>query len=149
MIEEQLKEEEKKCKEMLDLKITAEQTLELTQEDAKAMHERRTTNRDDIIKQRMRLSQLKKQRERLETEDEELDINNKETNKENEKLEADNERLETKIVELIQRIDVSTLLKEIDIEEMKQQASATINMNMAFQAMMNRFESIRTQATDV
>ena len=50
MIEEQLKEEEKKCKEMLDLKITAEQTLELTQEDAKAMHERRTTNRDEIIK---------------------------------------------------------------------------------------------------
>ena len=50
MIEEQLKEEEKKCKEMLDLKITAEQTLELTQEDAKEMHERRTANRDDIIK---------------------------------------------------------------------------------------------------
>ena len=35
---------------MLDLKITAEQTLELTQEDAKEMHERRTANRDDIIK---------------------------------------------------------------------------------------------------
>ena len=97
----------------------------------------------------MRLSQLKKQRERLEAEDEELDIKNKETNKENEKLEADNERLQVKIVELVQRIDVSTLLKEIDIEEMKQQANATINMNMAFLAMMNRFESIRTQSTDV
>ena len=80
----------------------------------------------------------------MEAEDEELDIKNKETNKENEKLEADNELLETKIVEVIKRIDISTLLKEIDIEEMKQQANATINMNMAFSAMMNRFESIRT-----
>ena len=101
MIEEQLKEEEKKCKEMLDLKITAEQTLELAEEDAKEMHERRANNREDIIKQRMKLSQLKKQRERLEVEDEELAIKNKETNKENEKLEADNERLQVKIVELI------------------------------------------------
>ena len=50
MIEEQLKEEEKKCKEMLDLKITAEQTLELAEEDAKEMHERRANNREDIIK---------------------------------------------------------------------------------------------------
>ena len=45
---------------MLDLKITAEQTLELAQEDAKEMHEKRAANREDIIKQRMKLSQLKK-----------------------------------------------------------------------------------------
>ena len=48
---EQLREEEKKCKEMLDLKITAEQTMEITQEDAKAMKERRIANKENIIKQ--------------------------------------------------------------------------------------------------
>ena len=86
---------------MLDLKITAEQHLELAQEDAKEMHEKRTANREDIIKQRMRLSQLKKQRERLTAEDEEVALKNKETHKENEKLEVDNERLQGAIVELI------------------------------------------------
>ena len=35
---EQLRDEEIKCKDMLDLKITAEQTLELTEEDANAMN---------------------------------------------------------------------------------------------------------------
>ena len=46
---EQLKEEEKKSKNMLDLKITAEQNLELAEEDYKEMHTRRLSNRDLII----------------------------------------------------------------------------------------------------
>lgn len=62
---EQLKEEEKKCKEMLDLRITAEHTLETTEEDAKEMKVRRMANKEDIIKQRLRLSQLKSQKKRL------------------------------------------------------------------------------------
>lgn len=43
---EQLKEEEKKSKDMLDLKITAEQNLEEAEEDFKEMHQKRVTNRD-------------------------------------------------------------------------------------------------------
>ena len=56
---EQLRDEEVKCKDMLDLKITAEQTLELEEEDAKEMYARRVANKEDIIKQQLRLSQLK------------------------------------------------------------------------------------------
>ena len=48
---EQLKVEEKKCKEMLDLKIDVEQNLEIKEEDAKEMNARRGVNREDIIKQ--------------------------------------------------------------------------------------------------
>ena len=104
---------------MLDLKITAEQTLELTEEDAREMSARRFANKDDIIKQQLRLSQLKSQKKRLQEESEELATGNAAVIKENEKVEADNERLQQVIMELIQRIDVSTLLKEIDMEEMR------------------------------
>ena len=48
---EQLKVEEKKCKEMLDLKIDVEQNLEIKQEDAKEMKAKRVRNKEDIIKQ--------------------------------------------------------------------------------------------------
>ena len=46
LMHEQLKEEEKKCKDMLDLKITAEQTFnDFTQPDAAVMAEKKNQNR--------------------------------------------------------------------------------------------------------
>lgn len=42
---------------------------------------------------------------------------------ENKKYDEENEKLERKIIELIQRIDVSTLLKEIDMDEMNHLAN--------------------------
>ena len=92
---------------------------------------------------------MKSQKKRLKEEDEELKAENVTTIKENEKYEADNERLQASIVELIQRIDISTLLKEIDMEEMRQLANQNINMNMAFTSLINKWESIKTQDTDV
>ena len=91
---EQLQDEEKKSKIMLDDKITAEQTLELLDEDAKEMKGKRKTNREDIIKQQLKLSQLKSQKKRLQEESEELTTSNAAVIKENEKVEAENERLQ-------------------------------------------------------
>ena len=149
MVLEQLREEEKKCKDMLDLKITAEQTMELTSEDADAMAKRRAENKDDIIQQQLRLSLLKSQKKRLQAEDDVLTRDNEKTIKENEKYEADNEKLQGEIMELIQRIDISTLLKEIDMEEMRHLANQNINMNMAFQSLINKWEVINKQDSDV
>ena len=146
---EQLKEEEKKCKDMLDLKITAEQTMELAEEDAKEMKARRVANKEDIIRQQLRLSQLKSQKKRLAAESEELTVDNANVIKENEKCETDNETLQKVILGLIQRIDVSTLLKEIDMEEMRHLATQNINMNMAFQSLINKWEVIKRQEADV
>ena len=126
---EQLKVEEKKCKEMLDLKIDVEQNLELKEEDAREKKARREVNREDIIKQQLRLSQLKSQRKRLTTEQADLTTNNAQLIKENEKFEVDNEKLNKEIVEVIQRIDVATLLKEIDMEEMRHLANQNIQTN--------------------
>jgi hypothetical protein len=50
---------------------------------------------------------------------------------------------------LIQRIDVSTLLKEIDMEEMRHLANQNINMNMAFQSLLMKWEAIKKQESDV
>ena len=146
---EQLQDEEKKCKIMLDDKITAEQTLEITEEDAKEMNGRRIKNKGDIIKQQLRLSQLKSQKKRLQEESEELTTSNAAVIKENEKIEAENERLQKVIMELIQRIDVSTLLKEIDMEEMRHLAAQNTTMNMAFQSLINKWEVINRQETEI
>ena len=146
---EQLQDEEKKCKIMLDDKITAEQTLEITEEDAKEMNGRRIKNKGDIIKQQLRLSQLKSQKKRLQEESEELTNSNAAVIKENEKIESENERLQKVIMELIQRIDVSTLLKEIDMEEMRHLATQNTTMNMAFQSLINKWEVINRQETDI
>ena len=78
---------------MLDLKITAEQTMDRTQEDAKEMATRKMVNKEDIIKQQLRLSQLKSQKKRLTAEEAVLTKDNEITIKENTKYEADNEKL--------------------------------------------------------
>ena len=85
----------------------------------------------------------------MQEEDETLKAENEQTIKENVKYEADNERLQGVILELIQRIDVSTLLKEIDLEELKHVANQNINMNMAFQSLMNKWEVIKKQENDI
>lgn len=50
---------------MLDSKIDIEHKLEETEEDEKEMKGRRIANKEDIIKQQLRLSQLKSQKKRL------------------------------------------------------------------------------------
>ena len=105
---EQLKEEEKKCKVMLDLKITAEQTMELKEEDAREMAAKKTANKEDIIKQQLRLSQLKSQKKRLTEEKEVLTRDNAAIIKENEKYEENNEKLQKEIGSL--KVDKQKLI---------------------------------------
>lgn len=66
---------------------------------------------------------MKATRKRLTAEDEVLVKENADVIKENDKYEISNESVQKTIMELIQRIDVSTLLREIDVEEMRHQAT--------------------------
>lgn len=146
---EQLKEEEKKCKDMLDLKIDAElQFKDFTDPDAAVMAERKRTNREDLIKAEIKKSQLKSQRERMTAEHEELEATNAKLLKENTDFDAKNDALNKDILDLIQRIDVATLLKEVDLEEMKLLATNNVNMNMAFTALLNKWDAIQ-KADDI
>ena len=145
----QLTEEEKKSKIMLDEKIDAEHQTETTNEDAKEMQARRIANKEEIIKQQLRLSQLKTQKKRLQEEDAELVKSNEATKKDNVKLTSENEKLEQIILELIQRIDVSTLLKEIDMEEMRHLAQQNTNMNMRFEQLIDKWEDIKKKSDEI
>ena len=69
--------------------------------------------------------------------------------KENEKFEVDNERLNKEIVEVIQRIDVATLLKEIDMEEMRHLANQNIQTNQAFESLLYKWNIIKDQQNDI
>ena len=114
----QLKREEGNSKDMLDLKITAEQELELTTEDYEAKLKVKEQNQEDLAKLKLKLDQLRSQKKTLTKEKEELDVENAQLKKENEKYEADNEKLAGDISELKQRIEISSLLKKIDLDEM-------------------------------
>lgn len=141
-LQEQLKEEEAKAKDMLDAKITAEQEMEILREDASAMASKRAANRDDLIRHQIKLSQLRANNERTAKELAAKKIENEALLKSNADLDAKNTKLDAAIVELVQRIDLNTLLREVDLEEMKLLAQNNTHMNMAFMQMMTKWEAI-------
>ena len=65
------------------------------------------------------MSKLKKQNARLQEEKKELDGKNAHLLKDNEKYTKDNAALAVEIMNLIKYIEVSTLLKEIDLNEIE------------------------------
>jgi uncharacterized protein YpiB (UPF0302 family) len=64
--------------------------------------------------------------------------------KNNNEIEAKNEKLDAQIIELVQRIDINTLLKEVDLEELKLLASNNTAMNMGFMQMLTKWEAINS-----
>lgn len=144
----QLGEEERKAKALLDEKITADQKFETETENATKESNLRKQQRQDWIDKKLKLSMLQRQNELLTEEEKTLTAFNAELLKENEKYEKDNEGLAKEISLLIQRIDVSTLLKQIDLEEMKMLATQNTNMSVAFQAVLMQWENILKNGED-
>ena len=70
---------------------------------------------------------------------------NERLKKENDKYEIDNEKLNKNIIDLIQRIDISTLLKEIDMDEIELLAQNNEKMQMAFKGLLNHLDRIHEQ----
>ena len=75
-------------------------------------------NRDEIIKSRVKNSQLEKQKLMLDEEEKQLEKSLAELTTKNEELEKDNEDHKKKIAMCIQRIEINNLLKSIDKEEL-------------------------------
>lgn len=135
-----LADEEKRAKDLLDQKITVDQTMELKTEDAEKMAAHRRNQRQELIDKKLRLSMLESANRQLTEEDKVLAKSNAELLKENDEIEKKNEELTKEINLLIQRIDVSTLLKQIDLEEMRMLANNNTQMSMAFQGVLNQWE---------
>jgi len=109
--------EEKEAKDLLNLKITAEQELDDLTIKFKAEDKLRHENRENQIKLQLRVSVEDARDKRLEEEVKELIKTNLDLDKEN--LILDKFMLDQgkKIEELVSKISISSLLKEVDLEE--------------------------------
>ena len=135
---ETLKDEESKAKDMLDEKIKLENELKLSNEDLDKQNKTvgdNDQNRIDLLNKR---DMLESQKERLTAEVGDLDTQNEDYKAKNEELEVKNAELEAKIRIIQQKIDVNTLLKEIDIEDFVIQTKNNQNL----MALVRRWESI-------
>lgn len=119
--------------------------MELLTEEADLVEKRRAEGREEMLRMQIKLSQLQTANAKTKEELEKLTATNESLTKNNATLDAKNTKLDAEIVALIQRIDVNSLLKEVDVEELKLMVTNTENMNMAFMNMMNRWESIRKE----
>jgi hypothetical protein len=137
-----LNEEEKKAKDLLDQKITTEQTMEVEQEKADKARNLRRSQRNELIEKKLRLSMLQSSKDQLTAESKVLAESNAKVIAENKDLVAKNEQLAKEIAVIMQRIDVSTLLKQVDLEEMKVLANNNNSMSMAFQGVLFQWDSI-------
>ena len=93
----------------------------------------------------MLLSQLQTKNKRDAEELADLEKSNDTLLKDNEKYTEGNSKLQKEIFQTIQRIDVATLIKEVDIEELKMLANNNISMNMGFQAMLQKWDAIQNK----
>lgn len=138
-----LAEEEKNGKDMLDEKLRLQQELaQLAEEmgDQKAMH---VKNREEIIKQNIRSSQLTAAEDKSITEYERLKKENDFYIKKNAEFEKENVELNKEIQQTIQKIDINTLLKEVDMEDMKLISQNNKQMNSALHNLISKWEQIQ------
>lgn len=119
--------------------------MEILTEEADAIEKKRLENREELLRMQVKLSQLTTANGRNKIELEKITLSNETLIKNNIVTDEKNTKLDKEIVNLIQRIDVNSLLKEVDIEELKLLATNTENMNMAFMNMLNRWQSINKE----
>ena len=140
-----LGEEENKAKDMLDEKIKLQQNLmQLTEDlnDARALAAR---HREEIIKLQIKFSQLQTLEEKSKVEVQSLLEENDFYKKKNDEFEAENEQLNKEIFAYIQKIDINSLLKEVDIEDLKLLAQNNKMMTSALHQMLTKWETIQKE----
>lgn len=129
MLDKANTDEEAKSKAYLDEKQKIEQDHTDLDEKLKERIDKMEFNRDEIIKARVKNSQLDKQKEMLDLEEKELEKGNAELDANNTDLEKENDDLKQKIALTIQRIDINNLLKSIDKEELQVLTAGNLQMN--------------------
>ena len=134
--------EETHSKTRLDEKLKTDQDLlDLNEKLVKEM-KNEEDGRDELIRMRVKNSQLDSQKEMLDNERKQLDLANTKLKAENDKLEKENEKYVTEITTTVQKIDINNLLKEIDTEEYKLIADNNKQMNFVLQNMLTKWQFI-------
>lgn len=140
---DRIKEEESKAQDMLNKKIELQNNMAIVNDDLEKEQELCTKNREELIKLQIKKSQLEKQEERLEVELDKVAKENDAFHLKNDELEKENKKLEAEILATIQRIDINSLLKEIDVEDMRLLAQNNQLMNKALNGLINKWGEIQ------
>ena len=135
-------DEEARSKVYLEEKLKLEQDLLELKEDLEKDLATKARNREELIKLKVKKSQLESQHKQLTTDEasykeknDRLDAKNKELDKQNVKLKKD-------IQDAIQKIEINDLLKEIDVEEIQLLAKNNKSMNNAMTNLITKWNVI-------
>ena len=142
-LDKALKDEETLSKKYLEEKQKIEQEHTDLDEKLKERTDKMEFNRDEIIKARVKHSQLIKQQEMLDQEEKDLEKKNAELLRNNEDLEKENDGLKKQIALTVQRIDINNLLKSVDKEELHVLAHGNVQMNDMLSNLVYKWNFIK------
>jgi len=118
-LNEKIEDEEKRSKLHLEEKLKCEQEFLILKEDLEKDLNTKAKFREELIKLKVKKSQLDSLQKSLTQEDEELKDKNAKVEEKNKELEKSNAKFKKEIQQAIEKIEINDLLKEIDIEEIQ------------------------------
>lgn len=140
-----LRDEEGKAKDMLDTKVRLENELKLDHEDLDRFKGTVNKNTQELIRLEDLRDILSSKKIRLTDEVTTLTQENEDYIDRNAQLEAENAELEMKIKMVKQKIDVNSLLKEINMDDLMLAAKNNRKVNQQLISMINTQENIFNQ----
>jgi len=93
----------------------------------------------------IRYSELVAKNKRTQEDLERINAKNDQLLKDNAELDESNTKIDAQIEGLKQRVDVNSLLKEVDMQELELLAQNTDNMNQNFIRMLSNWNQISTR----
>lgn len=118
------------------------QEMEVLKEKSEEEEKKRKLNREELIKKNTDLSCLLSRNKKTKEELEALLLKNKDLEKQNLIWDKKNKEMENDIFVIIQRIELNSLLKEVDMEDLKLLAKNNAHMNKQFDMMVAKWNRI-------
>ena len=134
------KEEEEKGKKELDDKVKVEKDLKFQRNELNEKIEFFETHKKEIIVAKDKESKLLALKKNLTDENDDLDKKNTDYDKQNEELKEANEKLREQIEHTKIKIQLNTLLKEVDIEDIKQLAKNNQLVSNGLESIIKRWD---------
>ena len=141
-VDAQLKVEEELAQKLLDENMNKLQEMEILKEKSEDEEKKRKLNREELIKKNTDLSCLLSRNKKTKEELEALLMKNKDLEKQNLIWDKKNKEMENDIFVIIQRIELNSLQKEVDMEDLKLLAKNNAHMNKQFDMMVAKWNRI-------
>ena len=141
-LQELYNDEEAKARTLLDEKTKLENKLKLTRERLRIQNEKVQKNKDERIRLRNRKVELQILKERLTEETTKLEGEIEEYVKRNDELEKDNEKQKEAISAFLQRIEINTLLKDVDVDDLRLLAQNNTMVNQSIHGLITKWSNL-------